>query len=603
MLKYSLVALFLFFGIISFAQQTYVALITEPQIGSQDNANNLIQAVDDINKRENVSYVIVLGNITANGKLDEFIWVQEILDGLNVPYFVVGGDKDYYLSEGKGSEISSLWGDDKKIFYDKNYSLVCLNTILPEYSNQQHFEAETLTWLEDSLAKSPSPRIITFSYYPINKADNSFKFFEITLDNKLFSFVSKDDKQKNTIPTLEGFYLNRTNDWGYLLISVEKDSVFIRKLLGQEIKKKTKPEIVKSAFGSAFLYQSIKPVKVFSSVKESWTTTVNKTIQTSSVYSDNKIFSVFKNGTVICFTGSGEEKWRYESHAKILSSPLIEKDLLVIATADGDVSTLNVDKGPPAQVIGIGENITGIAVADIGDNIKAIVVGTIGGNLYCYNLTTLEPIWTNQISNEAISFPIVYSKNKIFLQDKEESLYCVSTDNGLLIWKISSAQGGWKNQSANSKGDLLAVGNNLFLSDAAGNLFCIDALLGTNNWSIKNIYSNRLIRLNNKSELVLPTIKNKILTVSPKLGKVTGEIELSPDTKKEEITDLQVIDDNLIIGFSDGWVYKIKAKQKLEKLFRGGSAPVISLINVNGDCLVTDYDGNFTLLKISTGNK
>ena len=603
MLKYSLLALFLFFGIISFAQQTFIALITEPQIGPQDNANKLIQAMDDIDKRENVSYVIVLGNITANGKLDEFIWAQEILDGLNVPYFVIGGDKDYYLSEGKGSEISSLWGDDKKIFNSKNYSSFCLNTILPGYSNKQHVEAETFTWLEDSLAKSSSLRIITFSFYPINKADNSFKFFETTLDNKLFSFVCREDKSNKLIPDFEGYYLNRTDDWGYLLISVEKDSVFIRKMLGQEIKKKTKPEILKSAFDSAFLHQSIKPVKVFSSVKESWTTILNKTIQTSPVYSDNKIFSVFKNGTVICFTGSGEEKWRYESHGKILSSPVIEKDLLVTATADGDVSTLNVNTGPPAQTIGIGESITGITIADIGDNIKAIVVGTIGGNLYCYNLMTLESIWMNQISNEAISFPIVYSKNKIFLQDKEGTLYCLSTDNGLLIWKISSTQGGWKNQPANSETDMVAVDNNLFLTDKVGSLFCIDALLGTNNWSIKNIYSNHLIRFNNKSELVLPTTKNKILTVSPKLGKVTGEIELPTDTINEEITDLQVIADNLIIGFSDGWVYKIKAKQKPEKIFRGGSAPVLSLINVNDDCLVTDYDGNFTLLKISAENK
>ena len=97
----------------SFAQGSNFAVITDPQIGSQNNANNLIEVVNDINKRQNISNVVVLGNITANGKFDEFVWAQEILDGLTVPYSVVGGEKDYFLSEGRGSEISLLWGDNK----------------------------------------------------------------------------------------------------------------------------------------------------------------------------------------------------------------------------------------------------------------------------------------------------------------------------------------------------------------------------------------------------------------------------------------------------------------------------------------------------------
>ncbi len=114
----------------NFAQESYFAVITEPQIGAETNSNNLIEVVDDINKRQDISYVVVLGNITANGKFDEFIWAQEILDGLIVPYSVVGGEKDYLLSEGKGSEISLLWGNDKNIFESQNYSLVCINSIL-----------------------------------------------------------------------------------------------------------------------------------------------------------------------------------------------------------------------------------------------------------------------------------------------------------------------------------------------------------------------------------------------------------------------------------------------------------------------------------------
>ena len=119
---------------ISFAQNSKIAVITNPEIGAGSNATNLIQVVVDINNRQNINHVVVIGNITANGKFDEFIWAQEILDELTAPYFIVGGDNDYLLSEGKGSEISLLWGDDKNIFNDKNYLLVCVDTFLPDFS-------------------------------------------------------------------------------------------------------------------------------------------------------------------------------------------------------------------------------------------------------------------------------------------------------------------------------------------------------------------------------------------------------------------------------------------------------------------------------------
>ena len=603
MLKFLLLTVFLFFGGISFAQVSYTAVITEPQIGIQENANNLIQVVDDINKRKNVSQVIVLGNITANGKFDEFIWAQEILDGLIAPYFVVGGEKDYLLSEGKGSEISLLWGDDKKIFYDNNYNLLCLNTIIPEYSNENHIDSETMVWLEDVLSKLNSNKIVTFSYHPIKKSNNSSKFYKTTISYKLFSFLSRDDKQKNEIPTFEGFYLNRRNDWGYLLITTKKDSLIIKKILGDEVKKKIKPEIVYSVFTPITMFKSIKPVSTFSSVSVLWSANFEKTITTSTVYQDDKIFAGFKDGTIVCLSSTGKEKWRYDSHGKINNSPIANKNLLIEATTDGDILTLNVNTGPPAKVIGIGENLIGITVVDLEENSKGVIAGTINGNLYCYNLETLESVWTNQISNEAIRAPIVYSKNKIFFQDKEGTLYCLGADNGLLIWKISSVEGGWKSKSGFSGVDLVAVENNLFLTDEVGNLFCVDALLGTNNWYIKNIFANGLNLGDNINDLILPTDLNKILIISVKSKNILNEIELPQDEGKTSITDLCIISNNLLISFDDGWVYQIKPKQKPKKIFRGGSAPIISLTNISGDCLVTDYDGNFTLLKISSGNK
>ena len=266
---------------LSFAQGNYIAVITNPEIGPQNNAMNLIGVVEDINKRQNIAHVVVLGNITANGKFDEFIWAQEILDELTVPYFVVGGEKDYLLSEGKGSEISLLWGDDKNILNENNYSLVSINTFLPDFPSKKYIDAETVSWLGDNLSNQKISRLLTFSFLPIRTAENSQKFFEMNLNKKVFSFVGRDDKPGKDKSTFEGLYVNRKDGWGYLLVSMDKDSIQIRKILSEEIKKKVKPEIVKTSFAKPVLLESNKPVGFISAGSKLWSVSINKTKRTS----------------------------------------------------------------------------------------------------------------------------------------------------------------------------------------------------------------------------------------------------------------------------------------------------------------------------------
>jgi len=281
-----------------------------------------------------------------------------------------------------------------------------------------------------------------------------------------------------------------------------------------------------------------------------------------------------------------------------------------VSTVDGDILTLNANTGNPYQTIGIGEKITsGISITEIdeaGFKTQALVTGTQYGNIYCYDLITLDPIWTQNLANFgenlSVNSQIAFSNNKIFLLDNEGSLFCLSAVNGMLIWKIPGSKGGWKVFSGSviwGKNNPVAKGNLLYLVDNSGNLFCIDALLGNPKWDLKNIGSIGKI-INGKDEFILPTKKNTIAFISLKTGKVTKEIEIPFLNKSESITDILIIGEKIIVGSSDGWVYNIKSRQKVEKLFRMGPAPIVSLQNSDGNCLATDYDGNVTLLNVSS---
>ena len=133
-------------------QKTLTAIITDPQIGAEENVQKLIDVVNDINARDSISFVVVIGNITANGKFDEFLWAQDILYGLNPPYNVLGGGKDYILSEGKGNEISLIWGDDKFFHYVNKDVFIGLNSFKPVYDSKGYYDIETRSFVHQKMS-------------------------------------------------------------------------------------------------------------------------------------------------------------------------------------------------------------------------------------------------------------------------------------------------------------------------------------------------------------------------------------------------------------------------------------------------------------------
>lgn len=333
-----------------------------------------------------------------------------------------------------------------------------------------------------------------------------------------------------------------------------------------------------------------------------WSFELQQPLNISPVFNDDKIIVATAEGTIICLNKNGEENWQYDLKEQILQPPIINNDLLFAATEDGEIISLNANTGDPFQELGIGESITsGLRIVDINSpfyNSAGVIAATGSGNIFCYDISTFESLWSNQVSDTSITSPIVSYNHQIFFMDGRGNLYCISADKGLLIWKITSEEFGWKTIDHLFKTDILLTGNSLYLTDYSGKLFCIDAMLGTINWSIKNNFSTGIIRLNDKNELVIPTSKNKIIIVSPSQRKVLKEIELPAELKNENIADLLVINGKIIIGFASGTVYQIDTKGKAELILNGTSS-VVSLLDVDGDCLVSSYDGNIWLLNIN----
>jgi len=348
-----------------------------------------------------------------------------------------------------------------------------------------------------------------------------------------------------------------------------------------------------------------KKEKLRNSLLELWKHKLQKSIATNPAINKNNIYITSKYGSIVSLDINGNEIWSYETNGTIYSSPKVEKDLLIVATNEGDLFTINKNTGNLFQVIGIGETITSdVELVDMefnGMQTKGICFGTAEGNFYCYELYSLELIWWNNGVKEMINSSVATAKGKVIFQDKKGTLYCLNSRSGVLLWK-------WKAKTKIFdplfKSDLIVSNNNVYFIDFDGDLHCIDALLGTKKWSIRKIKATGKIELNEKkNEIVLHSAKNKILVVSLAKRKVTEEFILPGKTKDEMATSIELIGNKLIAGLTNGTVYQLMKKQVPKNIFWQSSAPIVSLNEINGDLLVTDYDGNLTLLDLSKETK
>jgi len=608
---------FLFYFLLCFSefilpQKSITAIITDPQIGAEENDKKLIDIVNDINARDSISFVVVMGNITANGKFDEFLWAQEILDGLTAPYNVIGGAKDYFLSEGKGNEISLLWGDDKFWNNVNDDLFIGLNTCQLFSSTQSYYDIESRTWFRQILEENLMNQIFLIRYdnkfHPISSWLKLLE--ELRLADPIgrikLNLILMDEEKSQRKTQMPYIYLGRSfgvpEGWKYYLIKTKKG---INKL--ELTKTKTGIEVKEEVLNISERLP-IRPVKNYDKkgkIKTTpvlWNTKLQKSITAIPSINNNKICLTSKYGAIICLDNHGKILWEFETNGTIYSYPIIEKDLVVAATNEGDLFTININTGNLFQVIGIGETITSdITLVDIeykGMQTKGICFGTAEGNFYCYELYSLELIWWNKSIKKLINSSVFTTKGKVLFQDKEGTLYCLSSDNGVLLWKW-----GTKTKVYNPlfKSELVINNNSIYFLDFDGDLHCIDLLLGTDKWHIRKIEATCVMELNNlKGELLLHSSKNELLTVSLKKEKVMKKVKLPYELKDEIATNILSIDKKLFIGFTNGSVYEIS---KTTKNIFLGFAPIISLDKLNNSLLVTDYDGNLTLVNLQKETK
>ena len=102
------------------AQQCAVRFIhiSDTHIGSPNGSAEeyLRKTVEDINRRNDIAFVVITGDITEPGTDNELKQSREILGKLKLPWHIIPGNHDTGWSESGGQSFVQTFGNDKFVF-------------------------------------------------------------------------------------------------------------------------------------------------------------------------------------------------------------------------------------------------------------------------------------------------------------------------------------------------------------------------------------------------------------------------------------------------------------------------------------------------------
>jgi hypothetical protein len=325
---------------------------------------------------------------------------------------------------------------------------------------------------------------------------------------------------------------------------------------------------------------------------------INSLSTTNILTSPNWFYLISDSGLINCYDFSGKEKWTTEVLGLTSNNSVLYKDLILIATIEGDLYSINSNNGEVLQVVGIGEDITSdlaiIEISTAASKTIGVVLGTSDGNIFCYDAFTFELLWEKNISTTPIISKPLVEKDKVIFLNTNSSLYCINSKSGSLIWKYESSD----KQNFSAKDFPVTDGKNVFSLSSDGKLFAIDLLLGKKIWSsnTKGVL-NQFYISSDKQKLFLFDENGLVTIFSAKNGKAIGKI----DFKKLELSSFHIAEnkENILVGFSDGSLYTFDSELFSKELVSANQIPITSINVINEDeFIVKDINGKITFYKI-----
>ncbi len=196
---------------------------THLSVNSEFSAKILKSAVADINKQQNISFVIFTGDNINNPKEENLQEFVKIVSKLKVPYYIALGNHDVYKSNGLSKvkyyeilrEKNILFPQRKPNYKFSKKGFVFLiadgaKEIIP--GSVGYYRKDTLDWINKELDENKNKDVIIFQHFPVVYPEGVEPSLRTHKTYKVEEYQEILDKHTNVLAVISGhFHVNSEN--------------------------------------------------------------------------------------------------------------------------------------------------------------------------------------------------------------------------------------------------------------------------------------------------------------------------------------------------------------------------------------------------------
>lgn len=603
-----------FITVISYGQfaSFRFAFISDTHIGSPNGAaeEDLRRTIRDINSMSDIAFVVLTGYITELGTNEELELAKQILDSLNIPWYIIPGNHDTGWSESGGDMFTTVFGYDKFSFeYNGIRFLGCASGPYVRMSDG-HVPRSAVNWLDAELKNvKPNQPVVFLNHYPIDEGlDN---WYEITdrLKNYNTWAVLCGHGHANRAMNFEDIpgVMGRSNlrakslIGGYNLVEVRKDSMIFseRRPATETLKPWTGVKLETRNFdkNKKFARPDFAINKKYNAVKEVWRYSSDANVISTPVVANDLVIFGNQNGDIAGISiKDGIRKWEFKTKGSVFSSPAFSNGKVVFGSSDGNIYCLNSNTGKL-----IWKTKTGAAVLA-----SPLISGEevfIGGSDHAFrklNLNTGQIIWSYaELSGPVVSTPILYDE-KVMFGAWDKNLYALDKNTGLLFWK-------WNNGSSirnYSPASCIPVTQDGVVYIVAPDRYmtAIDIATGKTLWRNNDATVRESIGISADGKWVYgKTMQDTIVAYNTSREMQTPAWKMHAGFDYEHVPSMLIEKDgSVFFGTKNGVVYSIDpATQKINWAHKIDNSMVNTVRVINKSLLVVStMDGKVVLLKL-----
>lgn len=507
------------------AQAFKFAHVTDTHIGGKTAEEDLQRTILDINSNEDIKFVIVSGDITEFGSDEELQLAKQLLDKLNVDYYVVPGNHDTNWSESGGDSFRKIFGSETFEFKFNGFQFIGTNSGPNMRMSPGQVPRENLVWMDSIFRAEADMPLIFVNHYPQDADLNNWYEVIDRLKKRDVRLALCGHGHSNRVLNFEGIpaIMGRSNLrakdslGGYNIVSITN---------GEAVYETRRPGLVTEPVWARiplvdhnFEKETTSwPRPDFSlngrqnNVKVLWKFQDDSDLGTGMTVYKNTMITANTKGEVYALNLSdGTKKWSFQTGGKVYSTPAVSGKHVVIGSADGFIYGLDALTGEGKWKYKTSKAVLGSPI--IKDGIAFI--GGSDGHFRALDIKTGTLVWDfDQVKNYISSTPL-YSNGVLYFGSWGNDFYALNAKTGSLKWE-------WDNGHTNRMFSAAAVvpveaNGRVFIVAPDRYMTALDAKSGSVIWREKrdNIRVRESIGLSeDKKKVYVKTMDGDVLGIS-----------------------------------------------------------------------------------------